>query len=174
MAVVVDTTMGGSSMADGSIEVMVHRRCQKDDSRGVQEPINETMCGCNDIGAAPGQMGAHGHEGDGGCDCQGLVMRGSMYLIVDTLENAHATRRKMIEKLNFGPTLAFTKGAVKTPMMSALGAYLPENIKMVTITSNYKDWNDGQVLLRYVGVEPYFVSYFSFSPALGWWQSRTV
>ena len=45
MALVVDTTMGGSSMADGSLEVMVHRRCQKDDSRGVQEPINETMCG---------------------------------------------------------------------------------------------------------------------------------
>eukprot|EP01043_Picozoa_sp_COSAG02_P051476 COSAG02_NODE_5421_length_4345_cov_3.631653_3_plen_527_part_00 len=41
MALVVDTTMGGSSMADGSLEVMVHRRCQKDDSRGVQEPINE-------------------------------------------------------------------------------------------------------------------------------------
>ena len=36
---------------------------QVDDSRGVQEPLNETMCGCNDIGALPGQMGAHGHEG---------------------------------------------------------------------------------------------------------------
>jgi alpha-mannosidase len=40
MAVVVDTTMGGSSMSDGSLEVMVHRRCQHDDSRGVQEPLN--------------------------------------------------------------------------------------------------------------------------------------
>ena len=56
MAAVVDTTMGGSSMSDGSLEVMVHRRCQHDDSRGVQEPLNETMCGCNDIGAAPGKM----------------------------------------------------------------------------------------------------------------------
>ena len=43
MSVVVDTTMGGSSMSDGSLEVMVHRRCQKDDSRGVQEPLNETV-----------------------------------------------------------------------------------------------------------------------------------
>lgn len=41
MAVVTDVTMGGASMNDGELEVMVHRRCQKDDSRGVQEPINE-------------------------------------------------------------------------------------------------------------------------------------
>ena len=40
MAVVTDVSMGGSSMADGSLEVMVHRRCQHDDSRGVQEPLN--------------------------------------------------------------------------------------------------------------------------------------
>jgi hypothetical protein len=32
--------MGGSSITDGSLEVMVHRRCQHDDSRGVQEPLN--------------------------------------------------------------------------------------------------------------------------------------
>jgi hypothetical protein len=79
--------MGGASMVDGELEVMVHRRVQKDgpgprwrlsalsvfhsksflyggfvwacsalnnrkrrcparaDSRGVQEPMNETMCG---------------------------------------------------------------------------------------------------------------------------------
>ena len=40
-----------------------------------QEPLNETMCGCNDIGAAPGDMGAHGREGDGGCECAGLAVR---------------------------------------------------------------------------------------------------
>ena len=148
MSVVVDTTMGGSSIRDGSLEVMVHRRCQKDDSRGVQEPLNETMCGCNDIGAAPGNMGAHGHEGDGGCDCQGLTMRGSTYLIVDTVENSHATRRQLIEQLNFPPTLAFTAGALKTPTMTAIEGQLPPNIKLQTITGNYKDWNNGQLILR--------------------------
>ena len=58
------------------------------------------MCGCNDIGAAPGNMGAHGHEGDGGCDCEGLTMRGSAFLVVDTLQNAHKTRRELIEVSN--------------------------------------------------------------------------
>jgi alpha-mannosidase len=57
LAVITDVSMGGSSMADGELEMMVHRRVLADDSRGVQEPLNETMCGCNDINAAPGQMG---------------------------------------------------------------------------------------------------------------------
>ncbi len=149
MAVVTDVTMGGASMNDGELEVMVHRRCQKDDSRGVQEPINETMCGCNDIGAQPGQMGENGHEGDGGCDCQGLTMRGSAYVVFDTIQNAHKTRRELIETLNFAPTLAFTKAAtIKTPSMTAIAGELPSNVKLMTISSNYKEWNDGKLILR--------------------------
>ena len=54
-----------ASLKDGSLEFMVHRRLQADDNRGVQEPLNETMCGCNDINAAPGNMGEFGHEGAG-------------------------------------------------------------------------------------------------------------
>jgi hypothetical protein len=68
LAVLTDVTQGGASIQDGALEFMVHRRVQDDDSRGVQEPLNETMCGCNDIGADPGKMGAHGREGDGGCE----------------------------------------------------------------------------------------------------------
>eukprot|EP01046_Picozoa_sp_COSAG06_P065147 COSAG06_NODE_15875_length_1038_cov_1.277955_1_plen_160_part_10 len=119
-----------------------------DDSRGVQEPLNEvrkrnfwlrlfiltmiilprqardkrrktpkkdrafsslqTMCGCNDIGATPGQMGAHGHEADGGCECEGLTMRGKSYLVFDTVDKANAQRRVLSEALNFPPTLAFS------------------------------------------------------------------
>ena len=46
LAVVTDVSVGGSSIRDGEIELMVHRRVMVDDSRGVQEPLNETMCGC--------------------------------------------------------------------------------------------------------------------------------
>jgi alpha-mannosidase len=149
MTVVTDVTMGGASMQDGELEVMVHRRVQKDDSRGVQEPMNETMCGCNDIGAKPGSMGEFGHEGDGGCDCEGLTMRGSAYIVLDTLQNAHATRRQLVETLNFPPTLAFTKAStVATPSMSAIAAQLPANVKLMTISSNYKAWNEGKLILR--------------------------
>jgi lysosomal alpha-mannosidase len=37
-----DRSQGGASLADGSVELMVHRRLQADDGRGVGEPLNET------------------------------------------------------------------------------------------------------------------------------------
>ena len=45
MAVVTDVSMGGASMSDGSLELMVHRRLLHDDHRGVGEPLDESMCG---------------------------------------------------------------------------------------------------------------------------------
>ena len=43
-SVLTDVSQGGASLANGEIELMVHRRVLDDDSRGVQEPLNETMC----------------------------------------------------------------------------------------------------------------------------------
>ena len=42
LAVLTDVSQGGASLADGELEFMVHRRVLQDDSRGVQEPLNET------------------------------------------------------------------------------------------------------------------------------------
>eukprot|EP00658_Telonema_sp_P-2_P006296 TRINITY_DN12405_c0_g2_i1.p1 TRINITY_DN12405_c0_g2~~TRINITY_DN12405_c0_g2_i1.p1 ORF type:complete len:488 (+),score=175.65 TRINITY_DN12405_c0_g2_i1:77-1465(+) len=149
LAVLTDVSMGGASLAGGELEFMVHRRIQDDDSRGVQEPLNETMCGCNDIGADPGNMGAHGHEGDGGCECQGLTMRGVHWLVFDEIESAHETRRKLAETINFPSTLSFSKnGNAAAGSSSALQTELPENIKLVTLTNNYAAHNDGKMLLR--------------------------
>ena len=150
MAIVTDAAMGGASLHDGQLELMVHRRVQDDDSRGVQEPLNETMCGCNDIGAAPGQMGAHGKEGDGGCECAGLTIRGRHWIILDTVEKTNELRRKAIEKLSFPATLAFSSKILKPkiPNFTSLGNELPENIKLMTVTDNYQDINDGASMLR--------------------------
>jgi alpha-mannosidase len=130
---------------------MVHRRLQMDDSRGVQEPLNETMCGCNDINAQPGQMGAHGQEGDGGCLCEGLTVRGRHWLVFDTIENANYQRRQLIEQISFPATLAFTHSSttVGTPTYSALQSALPSNVRLMTITNNYADFHDGQVMVRF-------------------------
>jgi alpha-mannosidase len=151
LAVVTDVSQGGASLADGEVELMVHRRIQVDDSRGVQEPLNETMCGCNDINAAPGAMGAHGHEGDGGCECAGLTVRGRHWLVFDTTENTHMIRRQLMEQLNFPATLAFTDGSkeIQRPTDTMLQSTLPKNVRLLTITNNYADFNNGQALVRF-------------------------
>jgi alpha-mannosidase len=148
--VVTDVSQGGASLSKGEVELMVHRRVQADDSRGVQEPLNETMCGCNDIGASPGRMGEHGHEGDGGCECAGLTMRGRHWLYFGLIEDANQARRRMIEELNFPSTLAFASGAITTaqPSYSAIAKAFPDNVKLTTLTSNYAAFNDGALMLR--------------------------
>jgi len=151
LAVLTDVTQGGGSLAPGEIELMVHRRLQADDNRGVQEPLNETMCGCNDINAVPGKMGAHGHEGDGGCWCEGLTVRGRHWILFDEIEEVHAQRRVQQEELNFPATLAFASASMtsKKPTYSAIKTALPKNVRLMTITDNYADFNEGRTLLRF-------------------------
>jgi hypothetical protein len=135
LAVLTDVTQGGASLANGSLELMVHRRTQADDSRGVGEPLNETMCGCN---------------GDD-CDCAGLTMRGRHWLILDSVDRSREARRELTERLNFAPTLAFAPSAtseLKRRSFSALADNLPKNVKFQTLTSNYASANEGRVLFR--------------------------
>jgi len=44
----------GTTVRDGELEAMVHRRVLKDDHLGVGEHLNETQCGCTDCGC-PGK-----------------------------------------------------------------------------------------------------------------------
>ncbi len=138
-SVAVDRSMGGASLASGSLELMVHRRTQADDSRGVGQPMNETMCGCND------QDPAH----IGQCPCVGLVIRGTNYLVLDKTPSANRARRIASENLNFGASLAFSAStsAPTTPTFSALSAALPENVKLMTLGTIAPQYND-QVFLR--------------------------
>lgn len=42
VTVLVDRSRSSASLADGQIETMLHRRCLKDDGRGVGEPLNDS------------------------------------------------------------------------------------------------------------------------------------
>ncbi|KAK4417954.1 putative alpha-mannosidase [Sesamum alatum] len=44
LSVLVDRAVGGSSLVDGQIELMLHRRLLRDDGKGVAEALNETVC----------------------------------------------------------------------------------------------------------------------------------
>lgn len=110
MAVVTDVTMGGSSMSDGSLEVMTHRRLTHDDHRGVGEPLDEVHVSFVHLCVAPlylfGELLNSASVcmqtmcGTSGIFCAGLTMRGVALLVVDTIENAHATRRELVDLLN--------------------------------------------------------------------------
>ncbi|KAJ0822463.1 putative glutamine synthetase [Helianthus annuus] len=45
---VCDDAVGGSSLVDGQIELMLHRRLLFDDTKGVGEVLNETICVVDD------------------------------------------------------------------------------------------------------------------------------
>lgn len=89
LAVLTERAQGGASLRSGHMEVMVHRRILSDDMRGVDEPLNETACGCTK------------------CNCPGLVVRGRHWLVLSPREEAAKPRRTLQQELNDPPLLAF-------------------------------------------------------------------
>ncbi|CAI5521660.1 unnamed protein product [Closterium sp. Naga37s-1] len=69
-SVLVDRPSGASSLADGQVEVMLHRRLLHDDHRGVAEALNEHVC----VGAQEGAEGAQPQPPT----CMGLVVAGTL------------------------------------------------------------------------------------------------
>lgn len=129
MSVLVDRSEGGSSMADGEVELMVHRRLQYDDNRGVGEPLNET-----------------------GLDGNGLIVRGTHRLTIDPPAAAGAARRTALNDMMFRPLPLYTPLtttvpawlAAHTPTLTGLSAPLPANLHLLTAHA----WGPGTLLLR--------------------------
>ncbi|EGD74140.1 hypothetical protein PTSG_06149 [Salpingoeca rosetta] len=136
-SVAVDRSLGGASLASGSLELMVHRRTQADDSRGVGQPMNETMCGCRD--QDPNNIGQ--------CNCTGLIIKGINYLYLDSIPNTNAARRTGSEDLNFSPVVAFSASKPTKPSFAGLGQDLPQNVKLMTLGVVSPQYND-RVFLR--------------------------
>eukprot|EP00045_Choanoeca_perplexa_P017606 m.259200 g.259200 ORF g.259200 m.259200 type:complete len:1088 (-) comp17585_c0_seq4:4855-8118(-) len=136
-SVVVDRSLGGASLDSGSLELMVHRRTQADDSRGVGQPMNETMCGCRD--QDPQHIGQ--------CECEGLVIKGTNYVYFDTIANTNAARRTGFEDLNFGAITAFSESTPSKTTFKGLTTDLPDNVKLMTFGVVSPQYND-DVFLR--------------------------
>ena len=116
-----DRSQGGSSMADGSLELMVHRRIQRDDNRGVGEPLNET-----------------------GLDGLGLIVRGVHRVSFDTTAaQGSVSRRTALADLMWRDTLRFAALPAGTTPASWVAANkatfqgvavaLPKNTHLVTL-----------------------------------------
>ncbi|KAI3867761.1 hypothetical protein MKX03_013537 [Papaver bracteatum] len=132
LSVLVDRAVGGSSLVDGQIELMLHRRLLHDDGKGVGESLNETVCVLN--------------------ECKGLTIQGTFYLRIDPLGEGARWRRSFGQELYSPFLLAFTEQegdnwtSSHVPTFSGIDpSYsLPDNVALITL----QELEDGKVLLR--------------------------
>ncbi|XP_027356605.1 probable alpha-mannosidase At5g13980 isoform X1 [Abrus precatorius] len=130
-SILVDRAVGGSSIVDGQLELMVHRRLIQDDSRGVAEALNETVCI---------------HD-----KCTGLTVLGKYYFRIDPVGEGTRWRRSFGQEIYSPFLLAFTESEgnwrdshVTTFSGIDSSYHLPNNVAIITL----QDLGDGKVLLR--------------------------
>ncbi|XP_076147474.1 lysosomal alpha-mannosidase [Alosa pseudoharengus] len=126
LTVVTDRSQGGSSIVDGSLEIMLHRRLLYDDVRGVGEPLNETS-------------EAGGPEG--------LVVRGRLLLSLTPPDTAADSHRPLAQAQVLQPLLSFQEGPAPASArleFSGLQAALPPAVHLLTVSQ----WDYDSVLLR--------------------------
>ena len=124
--ILTDRSQGGSSLSDGSIELMIQRRLLHDDARGVGEPLNETDVG---ITSCP-PYGNATREGNG------VIVKGTHRLLIGT--NGASQARSEMDTV-FSQPQVFVASASKDanipfhqPGLSMLKSSLSENVMVVT------------------------------------------
>uniref|UniRef100_A0A8C6KLS3 Alpha-mannosidase n=1 Tax=Nothobranchius furzeri TaxID=105023 RepID=A0A8C6KLS3_NOTFU len=125
LTVVTDRSQGGSSLQNGSLEIMLHRRLLFDDYRGVDEALNEASEIFPD----------------------GLVVRGRLFLTLDHPASAADTHRPLAQQVVLQPLLTFTDGDLSPETQlefSGLQAALPSAVHLLTLSQ----WDKDSVLLR--------------------------
>ncbi|XP_037957691.1 lysosomal alpha-mannosidase isoform X2 [Teleopsis dalmanni] len=135
LAILTDRAQGGSSMGDGSLELMIHRRLLHDDAFGVDESLNETAFG------------------------QGLVARGTHYLILGNSQLDQSPTTQLLERFTqlekLLPTWKFFSDATNssyddwrlnyTNIFSGISLSLPRNIHIMS----FEPWHENEILIRF-------------------------
>ncbi|XP_041266700.1 lysosomal alpha-mannosidase [Onychostruthus taczanowskii] len=122
LTVLTDRSQGGSSLLDGSLELMVHRRLLNDDNRGLREPLDEP-----------------------GADGRGLVVRGRHLVLLDTAAAAAEQHRPRAQETVTPPALVLAPGTgPHLRQVSGLRRALPPNVHLLTLEPR----GAGAVLLR--------------------------
>ncbi|XP_052022231.1 lysosomal alpha-mannosidase isoform X2 [Apodemus sylvaticus] len=126
LTVLTDRSQGGSSLQDGSLELMVHRRLLVDDQRGVGEALLETNTGDK--------------------------VRGRHLVVVSSVRGAAARHRLLAEQEVLAPQVVLAPGSgspyrsqasLKT-QFSGLRQALPPQVHLLTLAR----WGPKMVLLR--------------------------
>ncbi|GLJ25232.1 hypothetical protein SUGI_0482830 [Cryptomeria japonica] len=128
-SILVDRAVGGSSIQDGELEMMLHRRLLKDD--GIGEALNETICEAK---------------------CEGLTVRGIYYVSINTIGSGAQWRRTIGQEIYSPLLLAFSQEQEAQnwndfhPSFTTmdLNYSLPNNVALITL----QELEDESVLLR--------------------------
>lgn len=106
LSILPDRPQGGSSLRDGQLELMLHRRLLQDDSLGMEEPLNEL-----------------------GIDRRGLIIRGKHYLLIGPIDSVIRSTRQLSKQLHMHPIQWFQAPpntmALGLAPISAAGSILP-------------------------------------------------
>ncbi|KAK7290561.1 hypothetical protein RIF29_05069 [Crotalaria pallida] len=132
LSVLVDRSFGASSLLDGQIELMLHRRLIHDDARGVGEVLNETVCTAG--------------------NCEGLTVQGKLYLRIDPTGEGAKWRRTVGQEVYSPLLLAFTEQDGDNRLHFQRSTFsgidssysLPNNTAILTL----QEFENGKVLLR--------------------------
>nr|XP_051691757.1 lysosomal alpha-mannosidase [Oryctolagus cuniculus] len=124
LTVLTDRCQGGSSLQDGSLELMVHRRLLKDDRRGLGEPLLEKKS----------------------------WVRGRHLVLLDAVGKAAAGHRLLAEKEALAPQVVlapgratrYHPGATLRKQFSGLRRALPPSVHLLTLAH----WGPDKLLLR--------------------------
>ncbi|XP_071747296.1 lysosomal alpha-mannosidase-like [Lepeophtheirus salmonis] len=110
MALLTDRSQGGTSLKDGGIETMIHRRLLFDDAFGVNEALNETAFG------------------------KGLVVRGKHWLLFEKPESKAPSRFLSIKKYD-DCIVSFSDSskALFVPLPPLNHDELPQNVHILTL-----------------------------------------
>ncbi|KAL2533932.1 Glycosyl hydrolase family 38 protein [Abeliophyllum distichum] len=132
LSILVDRSVGGSSIVDGQVELMLHRRLIYDDGRGVDEALNETVCVLD--------------------KCTGLTVQGKYFIRFDPLGEGSRWRRSFGQEIYSPFVLAFTEQDDNWTNFQVSSFYgmdpsytLPHNVAIITL----QELEDGSVLLRF-------------------------
>ncbi|KAH8283704.1 hypothetical protein KR018_012607 [Drosophila ironensis] len=136
MAILNDRAQGGTSMQNGQIELMLHRRLVRDDDKGVGEVLNEEKYG------------------------QPLIARGKVYLVLSSAEESTAAEREWVKEHHLPIYKFFSKnsGSTSSPAKSVPSFEdFPKSVHLLTLepfhedevllrVENFMDHNEGKVV----------------------------
>jgi alpha-mannosidase len=144
LAALPDRACGGASLADGQLELMLHRRLLYDDGRGVDEALNETETLCKGGKGAPKGAPKGSDEGGGVCVTEGLVVRGVLALALAPRPHIAAPARRLQALSERPPLLLFFSASDARALADAppplplrarslLAAPLPAAVSLLTL-----------------------------------------